>query len=882
MKKLISMLTVAAMLLSAQMTATVFAEETSETGTVIGAYEDFGAYTDASGNYPQGVRLKNYPTADDASTEGIDERVSNVNGGYGWDGKWYTGNDKENTNFSNVLGFTEADRINMVYGYSCDAQRDLAQVISLSEKGSYTFEAQMRVQNAWSDFFSGLILLSDSYAEVMRFGITGTEIKENNVTKEIFTPSLSVSGTPVENTATVAGGGRVYSLKAVLTVNPDGNDSITYTIKNNSDSADAVTISSNVELGTGTIKTIKLNWGQPTYFKTVSAGKTISGTKEYYGESVVAQDNLMVSGYGYNSAATVAVEFDPSANLGTGWDGPWTYSSTDKWKYYTDWRKGVVANWNGGSILTRNFANALNFSKDGKYEIRFKNLYQDAGGEANRGVSLRSGNSEIITFGEDHLNSKIDLRVNGTTITGTEANFPKGQYYYQNVAEITVNSSGADTIKYKRYLNGAEEPATWNLETVCELDGKYVDNVYLSWWEGGLADISVSANSVTAVREATAAGEKVYMDFMTPSAANTVSMLNDVKADVSYIKDADNKIYSAVVEYNYDDLLAYKENAVLVGGIRIPIAISEENYPLTRESAVIISEDFDAYVKAGIEGSDLTKLTGGKGLSGSWSDATNWILQKVSERNTLWCGYNSAVSRALTTNIDFSKDGVYDITFNSAKQNGWGVFMGMSFLDSDGATKLSLGVRGLTGKDSNGDDYTDSNRPHVCTVGRGNTWYDAETPVYNGGSGNVWYTTIAKITVNADGNDEIKIKRFKTGTEEPTGWDLVLSDVELGTDVISKIKLDCKDVGGFTDFEIKKDNVVSYRRSSDGKRTYMFLDNAYLGTKQVYAVGYNNNRITGIKYFGMGNDFSFDNDTDVKVFIWDNMKPFMDFVSVAK
>lgn len=232
-------------------------------------------------------------------------------------------------------------------------------------------------------------------------------------------------------------------------------------------------------------------------------------------QAMIIGDNLMVEEYGYDSTQGTRTEFDPSANLGTGWSGSWVNNGTKLRFYYdTSWRTQIAcAEYFGSGSLERSFANAIDFSKDGKYVICFKDRsFQGTGNN----VTFRSGTTEIFkTYMKD--NGRTLQLIAGSASTDLSAQFD-GELY-QNKIEITVNSSGEDSIKMKKYKPGESEPDDYFLELNCELSDKSIDNVKIWYYAGGLADIQIYSSEISF-------GKKVV-----EGKGTDVQKLNDNKAD---------------------------------------------------------------------------------------------------------------------------------------------------------------------------------------------------------------------------------------------------------------------------------------------------------------------------------------------------------------
>lgn len=235
-------------------------------------------------------------------------------------------------------------------------------------------------------------------------------------------------------------------------------------------------------------------------------------------QAMIIGDNLMVSEYGYDSTQGTRTELDPSANLGTGWSGPWVNNGTKLRFYYdTSWRTQVAcAEYFGSGSLERSFANAIDFSKDGKYVICFKDRsFQGTGNN----ITFRSGTTEIF---------KTNMKDNGRTlqlIAGSVSTDLSSQFdtdVYQNKIEITVNSSGEDSIKMKKYKPSESEPDDYFLELNCELSDKSIDNIKIWYYAGGIADMQIYSSEISF-------GKKVV-----EGSGTDVQKLNDNKADTAW------------------------------------------------------------------------------------------------------------------------------------------------------------------------------------------------------------------------------------------------------------------------------------------------------------------------------------------------------------
>lgn len=213
---------------------------------------------------------------------------------------------------------------------------------------------------------------------------------------------------------------------------------------------------------------------------------------------VIIEDDFLVKEYGYDMSKKDSdgkTIFDPSANLGTGWNGIWTSDGQLQYYYDTGWRSNSICfNTGVAKNAYRNFANSIDFSKDGKYEIRWQSIYSDHGGENYRGLSLASGDTRILNFSADkgyliiYHNGTEKIRSEGNTSSSDLSNY---------VVEITVNSSGEDTIKFKTYKKDAEEPSTWNVETTFELGNSVIDNMKFSYWRGGVSNVAIYSSEIS-------------------------------------------------------------------------------------------------------------------------------------------------------------------------------------------------------------------------------------------------------------------------------------------------------------------------------------------------------------------------------------------------
>lgn len=907
MRKLISTLLSISMMTAIPMTTSVFAQNSSDDGVtpstqntsvITLAYENFSDYRNENGVYPQGVQLNNFPKADNTATEDVDERLSDVNGGYGWDGKWYNGTDKTNPNFGNIA-FTEAYGTNGVYGWGDYGYRDLENSISLSEAGTYIFETKLYTNGGWNDKLAGIGFLTEDNNEVLSFGVFGREVtttKDNGTEAkaQYYDPGFKVGNNKIVK-ETNFNNSLWYTAKVVVTVNPNGNDTVVYTLENSN--VETIELSSSeVELGNGVITKIKGSWGQPTYINSITLKKEVNGTTEMYGETTVGSDNFMVKEYGYDSTGLAKYDdpkkFDPSASLGTGWSGPWTFvNANSELKYYftTDWRSEVACSENeNNSEIYRNFSKAIDFSKDGKYVISYKDKnYQHDTFK----VMLCYGTTNVFGISKNGRNGKVTVTAGDTTKETDVSEFLTE--VYQNKIEITVNSKGKDTVKFKKYKTTESEPDTYLANFECELDGKIADNVRIWYYSGGVADISIETNAVTVTRQETENGEKIYVDFAMPAKTNTVSMPGNDNMTVSYVKDSDGKIYSAVVEYNKADLVGLAGDGIVAGDVVIPVEVDKTAFSEEKIIDTIISDDFGNYIDTtkAIKNTnndrysitDDTALKGGSGFKGNWT-GNNWSLGYVGNLEGIWSlGSSANITRDFEKELDFSKEGQYEISFNFMRQYGWSTFTGVKFLDSDNNTVLSFGVKGLTNVIENKDQIQDSERPIVCTATINGKENVATTNFATGGLGNVFNTMKVSINVDSEGKADITVKCFNNAEKEDTGA-MTLTDVSFDNVKSSKLKLDLGVPGGFGKMNIRK-NVGYYRKTSD--KVYMFFDNDYVAnTNNAYAVSFDSDsKLSSVKYAQKAENFSVDFGTNntVKVFVWDNnLKPVLDTITITK
>ncbi len=256
-------------------------------------------------------------------------------------------------------------------------------------------------------------------------------------------------------------------------------------------------------------------------------------------------------------------------------------------------------------------------------------------------------------------------------------------------------------------------------------------------------------------------------------------------------------------------IIALLTSLVMLSAVALPLSVAAAETQIA--SNVIISEDFAANAKAGIN--DFNKLEGTIGLKDKWQLSGTWGLGNTAEYYNAWASYQCTMTNTLTNSIDFSKKGEYEFNFATAKQRGWGTFVGVTLLDASGNQKLSLGIRGLDKST-----YTDDNRPHVVTAWYNGVYHDSES-FRTGGAGNVPYSTKAKIIINGGGNDIIKIKHWLRSSEEPTTWNLELTNQDLSSIVASKIRLEVRDVGCFTNVEVKSSELSAGKVIVEGTGT---------------------------------------------------------------
>lgn len=877
MRKLISTLLSISMITAIPMTTSVFAQDsvsesttTQSTNTITLAYEDFGDY----------------------KTAGI-TTATDLNKGFGWDGSWYQSG-QEKTETALDLSFAEVGGVECITAYSKKVNRDLQNSISLSKAGTYVFETTFMTNNGpWNNCLAGIKLLSSDNEEIMSFGIIGYENDDKSVRR--YVPGFSVQGNKnwnIENY--VAGANVFYTAKATVTINPNGNDKIDYIITGSNN--ESVTISSSeIELGTGNISIVQGSFESPTYMKSISIFQKVTGKAELYGETIVAEDDLMATAYG-NTDRNSTTNFISNVNLGTGWNGTWHFSSEcHTWKYYDGWRGNVFcSNYQISADLSRNFAKAIDFSKDGKYEIRYQDLYNELGSEWYRGFSLASGNTRILSFGGTTVSNQTCLAIKDSTtnaIATSTSEAKASQTIYNNVIEITVNSKGDDTIKYKRY-SGDTEPEAWDIVTTKELNGLSVDNVKFSYWQGGVANISIKSNAVTATRIENADGEKVYIDFASASAANTVSMPGNDNAKISYVKDADGKIYSAIVEYNKADTYGIIIPEILAGNTKIPVEVDETAFTTTKIYDTVVEDIINSEKK--VESiNDYTTLNGGVGLKGNWN-GKGWsfgVVGEVYALNSL-STWGNTISRELKKTIDFSKVGEYEVRFGFISQHHQPKETVLKFTDNSGKSVLDIGVK--LGIKADGSSITSEDKESVETKTKALISVNGEQELSEKATytrtgawsalDNTTYSMVAKICVNGNGKDKIKVKLYKYGTEEPTEWQDTFENLDLSNCVATGLKFYNGNVGTFTGVSIKKD-IVTYRKTSE--KAYMFFDNDYvLSTNTAFGVSYTDDKtLSDVKYASDAKDFTmtFGNDNEIKVFVWDtNLKSVLAPITITK
>lgn len=894
LRKFISMLSAATMLLSATMTSTGLAEETTETetqaekATITLAYDSMDDYT----------------WGDTAIT---------LNGGYGWSESWKNGENDYSAKQSTIGGLKN------VYGYNgnpTSISRSLSNNISLSEDGVYYINYRAFTSGVYGGFLTGVMLYDENDTVVGKVGVLGNQIyktnesgqyldEDENVTtenskrvldSEYFTPYIEIGGTKISGEKT-QGSQTWFDITAKVTVDADGDDTIELNCNYSggqslSGNYSNVSVSLTGELGTGAVSKVANNFGSPSYFNRVRISKEIEGTKELYGKSTVAEDDFMVKEYGYDSSATKGLDgetaFNPSANLGTGWDGQWTLSSESKIPayWYEGWRGGYLCWYYSGNTLTRKLANPIDFSKDGKYEIRWQSYFSDFGSEIRRGVSLASGDNIVLTLGNSGTKYAI---IQNSEVKAT-SNDNKNGALANYVTEITVNSKGNDTVKFKRYDINAAEPEAWDFEaSTLEFGNDVIDNVKLCWYAGGAKNISIESNAVTAIREETANGEKIYIDYVTPLKDKPVLK----GADVSVVTDSDGLVHSAIVEYDKTNSAIYanKENAIAIGDTKIPVSLfDEEEYPINAlsQTATAISEDFMAYDMS----TAVSELNGGKGWSGAWQNTSAWSLSQ--NQKSLWASWQQSINRNLANTLDFSQKGEYDIEFVYAMQQLQPKVAYLQFKDENGSELLRLGVKMGMKADGNaiasGDINVLTNTKAYVKIGSQEEKVSDETLYQREGNysavDNSLYKLIAKIIVNGNGQDIIKIKAYKLGESVPTDWSYVSGNVDLSEVKASNIGFYNGNIGGIASLEIKKP-VASYRKAGDN--VYMFFNSECVENNSfAIAVGVNENgnMLTDVKRYDKWEDFSFSfssSDAKARIFIWDgNMKPCTDFIEIAK
>lgn len=897
LRKFISMLSAATMLLSATMTSTGLAEETTETetqaekATITLAYDSVADYKNENGEYPENVLLKNFPK----------EGESNVNGGYGWANAWNNGDNPIADGAVFVTNFGKS-----IPGYNTYLYRDLANSISLSKDGVYIFDYNTYVNaEIWNDVFTGTILYDSEGNEIGKIGLLGTEtyfknaegeytdangnLVENRVLDQYYlSPYIKIGDSFVKGDDKLEKG-KYYNISAKVTVDADGTDKIELNAAYSTSESGNYTDSKATlegELGNDSITKICHSNGQATYFKGIRISKEIEGTKEFYGENTIAEDNFLVSEYGYVNANTESA-FVPSKNLGTGWNGSWTQSDgNNTWKYYDGWRSDVLCAQYLNVFMSRKLENTIDFSKDAKYVVSFKDKFGTGGGGA--GVKLRSGDTNILEtyFESNGTNIKLVAGAKSSDISTTTFS---GQQLYQNKLEINVNSNGNDTIKLKKYLASGSEPDSYVAEIKdYDLSGKTVDNVKFWYYQGGISGISIESNAVTAIRETTENGEKIYIDYVTPLKDKPVLK----GADVSVVADSNGLVHSAIVEYDKTNSAIYanKENAIAIGDTKIPVSLfDEEAYPINAlsQTAVAISEDFMDYDMS----TAVSELNGGKGWSGAWQNTSAWALS--SNQKSLWASWQQSINRDLANTLDFSQKGEYDIELVYAMQRLQPKVAYLQFKDENGSELLRLGVKmGIKADGTeivNGETGVLTNTKAYIKIGSqetvsSETLYQ-RTGNYDAGD-NSLYKLIAKIIVNGNGQDIIKVKAYKLDESVPTDWSYVSENVDLSSVKASNIGFYNGNIGGIASLEIKKP-VASYRKAGDN--VYMFFNNECVEDNSVViAVGVNENgnMLTDVKRYDKWEDFSFsfsDSDAKARIFIWDgNMKPYTDLIEIAK